>query len=93
MTGNELVRLLANRINQPHVIRTYFQKVADYYYKKGQADTLKNERLANFFSFARYLNKNFNYFDNTEEGNIYKAKDGPAVFSENDIYDEWLNNR
>ena len=41
------MKLLAGRINQPHVIRTYFQKVADYYYKKGQEDALKNERLAN----------------------------------------------
>lgn len=45
MTGDELVKLLAGRINQPHVIRTYFQKVADHFYKKGQEEALKNSRL------------------------------------------------
>ena len=45
------------------------------------------------FSFARYLNENFHYFDNTDAGDVYKDNDGQGLYSEKDIYDEWLNNR
>jgi len=49
--------------------------------------------VSDCFSFARYLNENFNYFDNTDVGDVYKDNDGQGLYSEKDIYDEWLNNR
>ena len=49
--------------------------------------------VSDFFSFAKYLNENFHYFDNTSVGDVYKDNDGQGLYSENDIYDEWLNNR
>jgi hypothetical protein len=59
----------------------------------------KNEKrlrigsVSDCFSFARYLNENFHYFDNTDIGDVYKDNNGQGLYSEKDIYDKWLNNR
>ena len=37
----EIVKLLANRINQPHVIETYLKKIEVGAYNKGVEDTKK----------------------------------------------------
>lgn len=49
--------------------------------------------VSDCFYFAKYLNENFHYFDNTDVGDVYKDNDGQGLYSEKDIYDEWLNNR
>jgi len=38
----DIIKQLANRINQPHVISTYFNKVAKGAYNKGVEDTKLN---------------------------------------------------
>lgn len=40
MKRDEIISLLANRINQPHVIETYLKKVEITAYKKGVKDSL-----------------------------------------------------
>lgn len=49
--------------------------------------------VSDCFSFARYLNEHFEYFDNTDIGDVYKHKSGDGLYSEEDIFDEWFNNR
>lgn len=49
--------------------------------------------VSDCFSFARYLNENFHYYDNTGVGDVYKANDDQGLYSEKDVYREWLNNR
>lgn len=39
MKMNDIVKLLANKINQPHVIEVYFKKVSKGAYEKGVKDT------------------------------------------------------
>jgi DUF4097 and DUF4098 domain-containing protein YvlB len=60
---------------------------------ESEVKELSIHSVSDFFSFARYLNEHFRYFDNTDVGNVYKDNDGQVLYSENDIYDEWLNNR
>jgi hypothetical protein len=63
------------------------EKAIDIAFDKG-----KELSIHSVISFAKYLNENFNYFDNTDVGDVYKDNDGQGLYSENDIYDEWLNN-
>ncbi len=67
------------------------EKAIDLAYERGKEDT--KHIVGDFFSFARYLNENFHYFDNTDVGDVYKDNDGQKIYSEKDIYSEWLNNR
>ena len=61
--------------------------------ERKQGQNLPIQIVSDCFSFARYLNENFHYFDNTDVGDVYKDNDGQELYSEKDIYDEWLNNR
>ena len=47
------------------------------------------------FSFARYVNGWFEYYDNTEQGDIYKNVVTEKLMTETEIVKEWvrLNNR
>lgn len=67
------------------------EKAIDIAFEKGKE--LSIHSVSDCFSFARYLNENFHYFDNTDVGDVYKDNDGQGLYSEKDIYDEWLNNR
>lgn len=40
-----------------------------------------------YFAFAKYLYDNYEYWDNTKDGDEYK-KDG-AVYSEKEIFEIW----
>ena len=62
-------------------------------YGRRHAELCELHSVSDCFSFARYLNENFHYFDNTDVGDVYKDNDGQGLYSEKDIYDEWLNNR
>ena len=53
----DLVKQLANKINQPHVIQTYLRKVSKACYKKGYEDALKNiEEQCSKYSFEDVWN-------------------------------------
>lgn len=67
------------------------EKAIDIAFSKGKE--LSIHSVSDCFSFARYLNENFHYFDNTDLGDVYKDNNGQGLYSEKDIYDEWLNNR
>jgi hypothetical protein len=56
-------------------------------------EELNSRSVTDFFSFAKYLNNNFQYFDNTDVGDVYKDSKGKGLYSEKDIYNDWLNNR
>lgn len=63
------------------------EKAIDIAYEKGRKLVVND-----LFSFADYLSKNFDFSDNTSIGNVYKNVNG-VIYSEQDIYDEWLNNK
>lgn len=67
------------------------EKAIDAAFEKGRQSAVPS--VADCFSFAKYLNENFYYFDNTDTGDVYKNNDEEGLYSEKDIYDEWLNNR
>ena len=67
------------------------EKAIDIAFEEGEE--LSIHSVSDCFSFAKYLNENFRYLDNTDIGDIYKGSDGQGLYSEEDIYDEWLNNR
>lgn len=65
------------------------EKAIDLAYDKG-----RNQRIDDLFSFAKFFNENFEYFDNTNVGDVYKYKgDSDGLYSQEDIFDEWINNR
>jgi hypothetical protein len=43
-----------------------------------------------YFSFAKYLNENFEFFDNTDSGDMYRRKNDNGAYSEENIFKEWL---
>lgn len=57
-------------------------------YNKEEEDMV----IKSYFYFAKYFTENFEYYDNTDIGDIYKHKDGAVLYSEEDVYDEWYNN-
>ena len=61
--------------------------------ERKQGQKLPIHSVSDCFSFARYLNEHFEYFDNTDIGDVYKHKSGDGLYSEEDIFDEWFNNR
>ena len=50
-----IVKQLANRINQPHVVETYLKKVADTCYKKGLSDAKELEAQSNWIDVKERL--------------------------------------
>jgi hypothetical protein len=67
------------------------KKLIDMAFERGEESFTHS--ISDLFSFAGYLNENFHYFDNTDLGDVYKDNDGDVLYTEEDIYDEWLNNR
>lgn len=56
-------------------------------------ENITKDRINAYFSFANYLNDNFEYYDNTEVvGDVYGHKQRKGIFSKEDIYMEWLRN-
>ena len=49
--------------------------------------------VSDFFSFSSYLDNHCTYFDNTHEGNVYTHVTKQGLFTEQEVYDMWLNNR
>lgn len=48
---------------------------------------------SDYHSFVKYLNDNYEYFDNIDIGDVYKSKNGDGISTENDIVEEWINNK
>jgi hypothetical protein len=67
------------------------EKAIEYAYNKGRE--LPIHSVSDCFSFARYFNEHFEYFDNTDVGGVYKHKSDDGLYSEEDIFDDWFNNR
>ena len=52
---------------------------------------MKNIKISYYFSFAKYLNKYYEYEDNTKDGDIYKNILTNRLMTEEEIFNEWLN--
>ena len=49
--------------------------------------------VSDMFSFAKYLGENYDYHDNTEEGDVYIHKGNKLKYTEEKIYLTWPNYR
>jgi hypothetical protein len=49
--------------------------------------------VSDMFSFAKYLEENYDYHDNTDEGDIYIHKGNKLKYTEDKIYLTWSNYR
>lgn len=47
-------------------------------------------KVKDYFSFAKFLTENFEYLDNTNEGDIYTHKVSKKKYTEKEIFDEWF---
>ena len=47
--------------------------------------------MKKYFEFAKFLEDNFFYYDNTENGNIYKKYFREKSYTETEIFEEFLN--
>ena len=45
------------------------------------------------FEFSKFLNDNFEYFDNIESGDVYKCKLGTGLYSEKEVYKKYLRSK
>lgn len=53
----------------------------------------ENSTRKSHFAFARYLNGNFDYHDNTEDGDTYINVISGSIKTEEQIFDNWLKTR
>ena len=58
-----------------------------------EAELLNLFSVSDMFSFAKYLKENYDYHDNTEEGDIYIHKGNKLKYTEYKIYLTWSNYR
>ena len=49
--------------------------------------------VSDIFSFAKYLGENYDYHDNTNEGDIYMHRGNKLKYTEDKIYLTWSNYR
>lgn len=59
--------------------------------KQGQALPLVD--VSGLFEFSKFLNDNFEYFDNIEAGDVYKCKLGTGLYSEKQVYEKYLSSK
>ena len=68
-----------------------------YKHKIDYLDSLKIHdslhSVSDMFSFAKYLKENYDYHDNTEDGDIYIHKGNKLKYTEDKIYLTWSNYR
>jgi flagellar biosynthesis/type III secretory pathway protein FliH len=70
MLFKDIVKLLANRINQPHVIRTYLKKVYDSGLENGYEEGLKDgqkETTRTLINAQQIILNKINERENTQE--------------------------
>ena len=46
--------------------------------------------LEKLFLFANFLSSNFDYFDNTSEGDMYTCKQTGGKHTQEKVYSQWL---
>jgi len=79
-------------------IRRIMDESTDYQTGEVDAEIAINKLLVLFnvsdmFSFAKYLKENYDYRDNTKEGDIYIHKGNKLKYTEYKIYLTWSNYR
>lgn len=70
----------------------YHDHAIDYIKKKELKSDLLHS-VSDMFSFAKYLEENYDYHDNTEDGDIYMHKGNKLKYTEDKIYLTWSNYR
>ena len=58
---------------------------------KNKIDYLNHLNAKDMFSFAKYLSKNYDYYDKTDNGDIYIHKSNKLKYTEKKIYISWLS--
>jgi hypothetical protein len=67
------------------------EKAIDIAFERGKG--LSMHSVSSYFSFAKYLDENFHCYTNIDGCDVYRDNSCQGLYSEKDIYDEWLNNR
>ncbi len=49
--------------------------------------------VSDMFSFAKHLKENYDYYDNTDKGDVYIHKGNKLKYTEDKIYLTWYNYR
>lgn len=55
-------------------------------------ELLNLHSVSEMFGFAEYLYGNFDYHDNTNDGDIYIHKDSGLKYTRDKIYQQWMLN-
>lgn len=72
-----------------------FQETDTYKQNLQASDKASNCILADvskMFSFSNYLKERYDYYDNTEDGDIYIHKTSKLKYTEDKVYKSWLAN-
>jgi hypothetical protein len=56
-------------------------------------EALNIDLVSEMFDFAGYLYGNFDYHDNTKDGDIYIHNDNNLKYTRDKIYQQWLGTR
>lgn len=76
MKMDDIVKLLANKINQPHVIETYLKKIAKGAYEQGKKDMIEELKIIDLASIRQLFEPVELDADFTEALNKYCKEEG-----------------
>ena len=94
MDNKEKIRLAINQIavnNCDGSANEESIKAIIYLQEVSQALTIPD--VSGLFEFSKFLNDNFEYFDNIEVGDVYKCKLGTGLYSEKEVYEKYLSSK
>lgn len=74
-----------------HQAITAVKEAIDYAYNKGREFPIREPK--DYFLFVKYINTHFEVTYNSHSGDVYESKESGELYSEEDILDEWINNR
>lgn len=57
---------------------------------KGVKDGVGSMDFKSYFQFIEFVNSNYDYHDNTSEGDLYKHQIADLIASEEDVFEHWL---
>jgi len=73
--------------------KDYKDKINAYLKSVNESEALSIHDVSEMFKFAGYLYGNFDYYDNTEDGDIYIHNDNGLKYTREKVYQQWIGIR
>ncbi len=89
----EIKEILENLVYWDSCPKDYKDKINAYLKSVNESEALSIHDVSEMFKFAGYLYGNFDYYDNTEDGDIYIHNDNGLKYTREKVYQQWIGIR